>query len=167
MGISEATFYSWKKKYGGLGLSELRRLWQLEEENRKLKQLVADLSLDKEKQWSELGYRDRLDPCIAQSCAMFFRLTLAFLPVQAITLPLFLYTITTGGQRKLVELRKSNPQGWLLRAVGEAFPEVASRLAGVIMRTRLEPIQCAKQSWKTTVPDGAIDLSILVIQKKP
>jgi len=47
MGISEATFYAWKKKYGGLGVSELRRLKQLEEENRKLKQLVADLSLDK------------------------------------------------------------------------------------------------------------------------
>lgn len=47
MGISEATFYNWKKKYGGLGVSELRRLKQLEEENYKLKQLVADLSLDK------------------------------------------------------------------------------------------------------------------------
>jgi putative transposase len=47
MGISEATFYNWKKKYGGLGVSELRRLRQLEEENFKLKQLVADLSLDK------------------------------------------------------------------------------------------------------------------------
>ena len=47
MGISEATFYNWKKKYGGLGISELRRLKQLEEENHKLKQLVADLSLDK------------------------------------------------------------------------------------------------------------------------
>lgn len=47
MGISQATFYNWRKKYGGLGVSELRRLRQLEEENRKLKQLVADLSLDK------------------------------------------------------------------------------------------------------------------------
>jgi putative transposase len=47
MGISQATFYAWKKKFGGLGVSELRRLRQLEEENRKLKQLVADLSLDK------------------------------------------------------------------------------------------------------------------------
>jgi len=47
MGISEATFYNWKKKYSGLDISELRRLKQLEEENRKLKQLVADLSLDK------------------------------------------------------------------------------------------------------------------------
>ncbi len=47
MGISDATFYNWKKKYGGLGISEVRRLKQLEEENRKLKQLVADLSLDK------------------------------------------------------------------------------------------------------------------------
>lgn len=48
MGISEATFYNWKKKYGGLGISELRRLKQLEEENRQLKKLVADLSLDKQ-----------------------------------------------------------------------------------------------------------------------
>lgn len=47
MGISEATFYNWRKKYGGLGPSELRRLKQLEEENAKLKRLVADLSLDK------------------------------------------------------------------------------------------------------------------------
>lgn len=47
MGISQATFYAWRKKFGGLGISELRRLRQLEEENRKLKQLVADLSLDK------------------------------------------------------------------------------------------------------------------------
>lgn len=47
MGISEATFYNWKKKYSGLGISELRKLRQLEEENSKLKQLVADLSLDK------------------------------------------------------------------------------------------------------------------------
>ena len=46
MGISEQTFYRWKKKYRGLGISELRRLKQLEEENCKLKQLVADLSLD-------------------------------------------------------------------------------------------------------------------------
>lgn len=48
MGISEATYYSWKKKYGGLGVPELRRLRQLEEENQHLKQLVADLSLDKQ-----------------------------------------------------------------------------------------------------------------------
>lgn len=48
IGISEATFYNWRKKYGGLGISELRRLKQLEEENHKLKQLVADLSLDKQ-----------------------------------------------------------------------------------------------------------------------
>ena len=47
MGIAEATFYNWKKKYSGLGPSELRRLKQLEEENAKLKRLVADLSVDK------------------------------------------------------------------------------------------------------------------------
>jgi len=47
MGISEQTFYRWKKKFAGMGVAELRRLKQLEEENKKLKQLVADLSLDK------------------------------------------------------------------------------------------------------------------------
>jgi putative transposase len=45
--ITETTFYRWKKKYGGLGVPELRELKRLREENRKLKQLVADLSLDK------------------------------------------------------------------------------------------------------------------------
>ena len=47
MGVSEQTFYRWKKQYAGMGVAELRRMKQLEEENRKLKQLVADLSLDK------------------------------------------------------------------------------------------------------------------------
>ena len=46
-GISEATFFNWKKKYAHLGVSELRRLRQIEDENRRLKQLVADLTLDK------------------------------------------------------------------------------------------------------------------------
>lgn len=48
MGISETTFFNWKKKYGGLGVGELRRLKQLKEENRQLKKLVADLSLDEQ-----------------------------------------------------------------------------------------------------------------------
>jgi len=47
-GISEQTFYRWKKKYGGLMPSEVRKLRQLEEENTRLRRLVADLSLDKE-----------------------------------------------------------------------------------------------------------------------
>jgi putative transposase len=47
-GISEASFYAWRKKYGGLMPSEMRRLKQLDEENVRLKKLVADLSLDKE-----------------------------------------------------------------------------------------------------------------------
>ncbi len=46
-GISDATFYNWRKKYAGLLPSEMRRLRQLEEENGKLKRIVADLSLDK------------------------------------------------------------------------------------------------------------------------
>jgi len=47
LGITEQTFYRWKKKFAGMGVAELRRLRQLEDENRKLKQLVADLTLDK------------------------------------------------------------------------------------------------------------------------
>ena len=47
-GISDATFYNWKAKYGGLDVSEAQRLRQVEDENRRLKALVADLSLDKE-----------------------------------------------------------------------------------------------------------------------
>jgi putative transposase len=48
LGISDATFYNWKKKYGSLGVSELRKLKELEEENNRLKKIVADLSLDKQ-----------------------------------------------------------------------------------------------------------------------
>lgn len=47
LGVSEATFYRWKKRFGSLGVSELRELRQLRDENRKLKQLVLNLSLDK------------------------------------------------------------------------------------------------------------------------
>jgi putative transposase len=47
LGVSEQTFYWWKRKFAGIGVAELRRLRQIEEENRKLKQLVTDLTLDK------------------------------------------------------------------------------------------------------------------------
>ena len=46
-GVTEATYYRWRKAYAGMGVVEIRRLKQLEEENAKLKRLVADLSLDK------------------------------------------------------------------------------------------------------------------------
>lgn len=45
-GFSDATYYNWKAKYGGMGVSEIKRLKQLEDENRRLKQIVADLTLD-------------------------------------------------------------------------------------------------------------------------
>lgn len=48
IGITEVSFYRWKKKYQGMGVGELRRLRLLEEENKKLKQVVADLALDKQ-----------------------------------------------------------------------------------------------------------------------
>ena len=48
LGVGEATFYAWKKRYAGMGVAELRRVKQLEDENRRLKQVVADLTLDKQ-----------------------------------------------------------------------------------------------------------------------
>jgi len=48
LGASEQTFYRWKRKYAGIGVAELRRLRQVEDENRRLKQLVADLTLDRQ-----------------------------------------------------------------------------------------------------------------------
>ena len=48
IGVSEATIYTWKSKYGGMDVSEAQRLKAMEDENRRLKHLVADLSLDKE-----------------------------------------------------------------------------------------------------------------------
>jgi putative transposase len=47
LGVSEVTFYNWKKKFAGLGITEIRRLRQLEDENARLKQIVSDLTLDK------------------------------------------------------------------------------------------------------------------------
>jgi putative transposase len=47
LGVSEQTFYRWKRQFAGMGVAEIRRLRQLEEENRRLKQVVADLTLDK------------------------------------------------------------------------------------------------------------------------
>ena len=48
MGVSQASFYTWKKQYAGLGIAELRELRQLREENGRLKRLVADLTLDRQ-----------------------------------------------------------------------------------------------------------------------
>ena len=54
-GISEQTYYRWKSKYGGMEISEAKRLKRLEDENRRLKQMVADLSLDNQALKSALG----------------------------------------------------------------------------------------------------------------
>lgn len=54
-GVSEQTFYRWKKKYGGMEVGEVRRLQQLEDENRKLKQLLAEEKLDNHALKAALG----------------------------------------------------------------------------------------------------------------
>ena len=57
-GMSDATFYKWRSKYGGLGVSEARRLRGLEEENQRLKRLVAELALDNQAPQEVLGKND-------------------------------------------------------------------------------------------------------------
>lgn len=71
MGISEATFYNWKKKYGGLGVAELRELRQLKDENSKLKQIVADLSVDKQMLQDVIkkSFEDRPEEAVGLSSA--------------------------------------------------------------------------------------------------
>jgi putative transposase len=67
LGISEQTFYRWKKRLAGLGIAELRRLRTLEEESRKLKQFVADLSLDKKRLQDVLSQKN-LEACGQAYC---------------------------------------------------------------------------------------------------
>ena len=66
LGVSEATFYTWKKKSAHLGVSELLRFWQLEEENSRLKRLVADLTMDKH-MLSEALRKKVYGPCAAEN----------------------------------------------------------------------------------------------------
>ena len=73
MGIAEQTFYRWKKKYAGMGVAEVRKLRILEEENRKLKQLVADLSLDKQ-MLQDVLRKKRLAPALKREVAKVLRL---------------------------------------------------------------------------------------------
>lgn len=81
-------------------------------------------------------------------------------------MPLFRYSITRGSETRTTELRKSNPQGWLLDAVKETFPDVASRRAGDVMRLRLVAVEGANQSWHTTLRDEPVDLLIQVAQAR-
>lgn len=62
MGVSEPTFYRWKKKFDGLGVAEVRRLRELEDENKRLKSLFADLSLDKQILQDVLSKRSKACP---------------------------------------------------------------------------------------------------------
>ena len=62
MGVSEASFYVWKKKFGQLGLTEIRELRQLRDENARLKRLVADLTLDKHILWEVIRKKLRSPP---------------------------------------------------------------------------------------------------------
>lgn len=81
-GVSEATFYLWKKKYAHLGVSDLRRLRQAEDENRRLKQLVADLTLDKH-MLTEALRKIRLTPTRRRELTTWFRDTFQVSTVRA------------------------------------------------------------------------------------
>ena len=88
LGASRATFYAWKKKYAYLGVSELRRLRQLEEENTRLKRLVADLSLDKHMLSEALGKKSR-KPARRRELARWFQDTYQVSCVRACRLAQF------------------------------------------------------------------------------
>jgi len=82
-------------------------------------------------------------------------------------MPLFNYRLTYATETRSTELRKSNPQGWLLQAVEATFPEIASRHADEIIRLRLEKVSGLKQTWRVTLNDGLNNLLIHVTQVSP
>ena len=81
-------------------------------------------------------------------------------------MPLFTYTITRGSEVRAAQLRKSNPQGWLLQAVTATYPDVASRRADDILRLRLQRVKGAHQRWDATLTDSPADLDISVAETK-
>ncbi|MGN6775914.1 hypothetical protein [Rhizobium sp.] len=83
-----------------------------------------------------------------------------------VVVPLFRYTLKLGNETKTVELRKSNPQGWLFEAVRSSYPEIFSRRADDIMRLGLEKDVQAKQAWHAICADSPHDLHIHVMQLK-
>jgi hypothetical protein len=76
-------------------------------------------------------------------------------------MPLFRYRISVGSTTKIIELRKSNPQGWLSAVVREAFPEVSARRAHDIMRLRLLRID-QREAWYARLTDDPDDMLIEV-----
>lgn len=81
-------------------------------------------------------------------------------------MPLFTYTITRGAEVRTAQLRKSNPQGWLLEAVSATFPEVASRRGAAIIRLRLDPGDGPRRTWRAKLVDQPADLAIHVEEIK-
>lgn len=81
-------------------------------------------------------------------------------------MPLFRYSLTLGGETKTIELRKSNPQGWLSQAVRSTYPEIESRRPGEIMRLRLTEDATVNETWHATFCDGSQNLNIKVAKIK-
>lgn len=81
-------------------------------------------------------------------------------------MPLFSYSITHGKETRVTQLRKSNPQGWLLDAVQATFPDVASRRGSDVIRLRLEAVDGAERAWRATLRDEPSDLRIHVTQTR-
>lgn len=81
-------------------------------------------------------------------------------------MPLFNYSITLGGETRTVEMRRSNPQGWLIEAVKAVFPDLATRRAGEIIRLRLEKAEDGGEAWKAVLNDPPDTVLIHVVKMK-
>jgi len=81
-------------------------------------------------------------------------------------MPLFSYSLTRGSEARTVQLRKSNPQGWLIEAVRATFPDIAVKRANAIVRLRLEAVAAGSQTWHATLVDEPSNLLIYVVQTR-
>ena len=81
-------------------------------------------------------------------------------------MPLYTYVISHGGRSETCQLRKSNPQGWLLQAVSTAFPSVAKSFGAEVMRVRLEPVPGLTRVWRGDVELANSNLVISVSETR-
>ncbi len=81
-------------------------------------------------------------------------------------MPLFRFNVTRAGETRTTDLRKSNPQGWLIEAVKATYPEIASRRIDTIIRLKLQKPDPKREVWQAILADAPHDLEIEVVKIK-